>query len=351
MSFMLPALLLVAGCTTQTVGPPEPTQSPVPFLLPTIVPTPKANEVVRIAHTPSMAFAPLYIAADRGFAKKLGVDINLVDGGTFEERLAGLNDGTIDAAALNVDAPLIDAFAGGLRAKIVGNLSEWGPISPLAIVTAKNGPTPPAAETIADLRNKQIGIEDGPGSTSHFILQTALVTAELDQANVRIAVVPASQQLSALQNGTVDAVLTNKQIAMTAVFQDAGKLLFSDWSPGISSAILVFSDKFLAERPAVATSLMASLLQASRDIQGDRYLAADNVATYLRLAGVTADELQNISPLVYDRNLSISRSNLIDQERFFRETRTSSQITPLYFDAFLNDRIQIDAINKLALGR
>ena len=168
----------------------------------------------------------------------------------------------------------------------------------------------PPATSIAELRDKLIGIEDGPGSASHFILQTALVTAELNQANVRITVVPPAEQLSALQNGKVDAVLTSKQIAMTAVFQGAGALLFSDWSPGVSSSILVFSDRFIAERPAVAIGLLAALIAASRDIQAVHF-AADNAATFQRLAGTTADQLKINSPHIREDD----RQHRFDRDR------------------------------------
>jgi hypothetical protein len=42
---------------------------------------------------------------------------------------------------------------------------------------------------------------------------------------------------------------------------------------------------------------------------------------------------------------------MIDQERFFRETGVSKRPTVLYFDGFINDRIQVDAINRLVAPR
>src|SRR5689334_19356050 len=104
--FRLPALLvlgslLLGGCSGLSSESPTPTAlpAPAPILLPTAALPARPLDMVKVAHTPSMAFAPLYVAADRGFAKEQGVDIGLVDGGTFDERMTALADGSIDAVA------------------------------------------------------------------------------------------------------------------------------------------------------------------------------------------------------------------------------------------------------------
>src|SRR5882757_5833223 len=64
-------------------------------------------DTVKIAHSTWVGYGPLYIARDKGFFKKRGVDVELVVIESPRERFAALRAGQLEMVAGTVDTALL----------------------------------------------------------------------------------------------------------------------------------------------------------------------------------------------------------------------------------------------------
>src|SRR5207244_8521221 len=132
--------------------------------------SPAAAETISIAHSTWVGYGPLYIARDKGFFKKNGVDIDLIVMEDPKERFPTLMADRIQMIASTVDTALLymkqpDDF----QYVVAIDDSNGGD----GIVANKD------IKTVADLKGKNVAVNEG--SVSEFYLNVLLQRAGLKE--------------------------------------------------------------------------------------------------------------------------------------------------------------------------
>ncbi len=163
-------------------------------------------DVVNVAVGPgSLTFTPIYLADRLGYFKAEGLDVHFVTIDSAALEVAPLGVGQIDVGGGAISAGLYNAVARGIDVRIVADLgSDPKGYGFDQLVVRKALVTSGAYKSVKDLKGKTFGIT-GPGISTTALVNALLQTAGLSIADVKIVVMPVSDQIAALKTGAIDA--------------------------------------------------------------------------------------------------------------------------------------------------
>jgi NitT/TauT family transport system substrate-binding protein len=197
-------------------------------------------EPLRVAHTVWVGFGPLFIAKEKGFFDREGVEVELIRIEEHTTQYAGLFSGQIDAAAAAFqDAPV---FSDPNEPPLVCVLMLDESRGADGVLAARD------IRTIADLEGRSVAVLHG--SVSHFYLSVLLTEAGLTQADLEIVDLNAEDAGEAFLMQEVDAAVTWEPWLTQGRTTDHGHLLTdSSERPGlIVDGLLTRADVFAERR-------------------------------------------------------------------------------------------------------
>jgi NitT/TauT family transport system substrate-binding protein len=168
----------------------------------------------------------MYLARDMGWMSPH--DGRMVEFEDSPEVMRALRFGAIDAAALTLDEAL------RLRA-------EGVPLRVVLVMDQSNGAdvllARPGIKTLADLKGKRIGVEEG--AVGSYMLRRALDKAGLSEQSVHIVPIDVNAHEAAYRSGKVDAVVTFEPERTRLIAAGAHVLFDSSEIPGEIVDVLV----------------------------------------------------------------------------------------------------------------
>lgn len=331
---ILGAALLVAATTVASQAQTLPALDP--------------PQKVKVAYVPIMKFATMYVAAKRGLFAKYGLDVELERVKSGTEAIAFLTQGSIDVGGIAIVTSLWNSWNRGMDLRIIapGALEPLhdSPTQLLVRAALANDGT---VKTIADLKGRRVAVAGGPGSGGEYLLAKALQRANLTVRDVVTQNIANADMPRALESGAVDASLTASPYTTQAVSSGSAKVLATDLTPGLMTVAFVASGKFIAERPQAAQRFVLALAEAARLMQGDNYLAKENIEAYLTYTNSKEDALRKGAPVVYDPEIVIPTAGLADVEAVHRSNGRTDYATPLDLSRVIDTQFATKAIQTL----
>lgn len=220
----------------------------------------QTREKVKIGYYGGTCEAPLYIAKEKGFFAKNGLDVELVAlaGDTLKE---GIGTGKIDA--LMVSPALFKPIEQGLDIKITDGIHTGC----IQAVAPANSPI----NKIADLKNKTIGVESIGG------VPMTLLSVELNKAGINPKTevswkaYPGPQLSQAMEKGEVDVFATWDPFGEIAVKEGKAKNIFSTThSPAYKNQYCCFvgvNGKLAKDDPETVRKITLSFAQAGQWVE------------------------------------------------------------------------------------
>lgn len=214
----------------------------------------------------SVAFFPLYVAEQKGFFEKEGVQVGKRPRlGTGSKLAAALTSGGIDVGG----GVITDAFnlaQSGQSPRIIADLVNQYYVS---IVVGKDFPDKPHAslqQKIRALKGKKIGIT-GPGSGTEalvtYLFKKAGLDPEVDVTLVNLGG-SATGALGALKTGRVDALSFFQPVPQAAEARGIGRIYISPSQGGVPSmknqahgVVIATADAVKNKRKAVSAFIRA----------------------------------------------------------------------------------------------
>ena len=123
-----------------------------------------AQTRIILGYTPANAFMPAFVAKDKGFFAKRGLDVSLQtvpQGSTIAGAMAG---GSVQAGTLTPPAFLL-AVEGGIDAQIVSAATHQAKSNPTIAMMAREGAN---IKSAADMKGKRIGVP-GLNGGNHIV--------------------------------------------------------------------------------------------------------------------------------------------------------------------------------------
>lgn len=204
----------------------------------------RPNRAMTIGLHPWPGYEPLYLAQAFGWVPS---SVRLVEGHNAGDSLRGLEDGSLDGAALTLDE-LIKARAAGLplQAVLVFNDS----------VGADQVMAREPIATLGDLEGARIAVEQT--AVGSLVLAKLLEAATLSPAEVTLVDIPPDRQVAAWQQGEIDVAVTYEPTASRLARLGARLLYDSSELPELILDVLAVWEDRLSWRDGPLTALVAS---------------------------------------------------------------------------------------------
>lgn len=327
---MLAAGGAVTPATAQTLAPLDPPQD------------------VKVAYVPIMKFATMYVAAHRGLFEKhgLNVDIERVKSGT--EAIAFLTQGSIDVGGIALVTSLWSGWDRGMDLRVIApGALEPMENSPTMLVVRKALADDGSVKSAADLKGRRVATAGGPGSGGEYLLSKALERGGLTIRDVEALNVANPDMPLAFENASVDAAIAGSPYADQIIGSGHAAVLEKDLTPGLMTVAFVGSGRFVNERPEAAERFVMALMEAARLMQGEDYLAPENIEAYLTYTNSTEEAIRSGNPVLYDPNLVIPVDDMADQERVHRENGRTEYEEPLDLSNVVDARFAEKALETL----
>lgn len=224
--------------------------------------TPEAKTKVSLGLLRLTSSAPLFIAMDKGFFAKQGIEIEPQWFDAAHPIAVSTASSKVDVGATGITASLYNMAASGQKLAIVADKGreQKGFSSSALLVTTDNFNN--GVQTLKDIKGKRIGITQ-KGSTFHYMLGRILETNGMSLDEVEIVPLnKLSAVMAALESKQIDACILNEPNITKVQKAGYGKLVvqIGDLIPYQTSAIF-YSPEFLKNKDA-ATRFMKAYVEA-----------------------------------------------------------------------------------------
>jgi NitT/TauT family transport system substrate-binding protein len=198
----------------------------------------KSSEPLKVTLPTWTGYGPLFLAKEKGFFEKNGIDVELSIIEGLGERKQALASGKIDGMATALDVQVTLA-ASSIPVQVVWLLDDsYGGDG----ILVKNG-----INDVKDLKGKTVAFE--VGSTSHMLALTALKQGGLTEEDVEVVQMSAGDAGAAFAAGKVDAAVTWEPWLTKGAEANGKVLLTTKDLPGIIVDTVSFKDDVIKKRP------------------------------------------------------------------------------------------------------
>jgi len=295
------------------------------------VPSPAVGQpqaTVRVVYVPVLIFAPLYVAMERGYFAKQGIEIELVTTPGGVSSFAVLAGGRAEVVVGGLGAALFNAAARDLDFKVVGPVHMERPPVSTPLVISKKAWDSGEIRSVRDLRGKRVST-NVLGSATEYWVQSALLKGGLTIDDVQLVAVNFPEVPAALANGAIAAGLLGEPLATLA--EDQGQIvrLSEDFVNGVQVTALYYSGEFMRAQPKLAVGFMVAWLQASRDLFNDGYKRDDVAAIVERYTRVPAPVVKRARPPFHEPNGQMNFNDFKRLQEFFKRRGQLTYEKPL----------------------
>lgn len=300
-------LAFLTSCSgNPSVAPTSSSDPQAPSTQPT--PNQSAREITVTAGGACICHAPLYVGIEKGFFAKHGLNVayRQLSGGFTA--LGSLQTGDADVADAAV-APAAQAISQGIdvKAVVVGNGDASGAVdtSRYFAVVAREG-SGIIADDASSLKGKTVGV--AVGTVAHQYLYDTLLTQAVDiSKDLTIQNVQAPDLVSALQSGSVDAIV--------------------GWEPGPLQALANVDGSFVVIRGGNAMQYLFARWFSTANLNADPEKARAFVLAFIESMQFARQNPDETADIVGEEFPSLDRQIIVEALTYLSFDPRVSQVT------------------------
>lgn len=337
------ALLLLTSLLVACAVPAAPAA-------PAAVPAPEAETtdlpLVRVGHVPVTIYAPLFIAAAKGYFEEEGMRVELlpVEGGT--ENVVQVAAGNFEVAGGGIGAGMLNAIERGIEFEIVAPLHTERPPLSSPLVVSKERFDSGELTSVADLAGLKVST-NAQGAATEYWLWRALQQGGLDFPDVEVLGVGFREVAPALASGSLDAGILGEPLATLAEDQGLIARLSQDFIDGFTSTVIYFNKDWSDANPELAKGFVKAFIRGARDLNGDAWNDPANLAIIEEYTGVPAEVVARANRSYHDPNGIVPLADLMELQRFFMSQGQLSYDAEVDMGQFINTTYAEQAVAEL----
>jgi NitT/TauT family transport system substrate-binding protein len=285
------------------------------FGVPAIVRAQGAGKPLTIGYVPTTLFAPVFVAAERGYFHEAGFTPNLLPIVAGQDAMALTALGQLDLVAAAMSAAFFNAVNRGFEIRFVASTGYQPRTGHPTALMARTDLFAGGLRDAGGLRGKKVGWIGGAGAASAYYVARILRDFGMTLKDIDGVNIANPDQEVALERKAIDAVFTSAPF--TEVFEQKKLAHFiGSVPPGISASGIFFGPNLL-HAPDQARAIMTALRRAAADIAGNGYYAPGNIAAYATYTKQPIDVLQHADRYEFKPDLRIDQGTVIDMQRVF----------------------------------
>jgi NitT/TauT family transport system substrate-binding protein len=264
---------------------------------PTVAPPP-APVTVRVSRTQGLGNT-LQIPVVRGYFREQGLQIEHVEFGSSAEAIPPLATGDVDAGAQAPNAAFFNALARGIRIALALDASHVQPGGRGFPLMSRLVEGSPVVQSLTDLRGKRFA-HNQRGVITEPAMERMLAEAGLGVSDLAdLHFLPFPDIMAAFGGGTIDASIMPEPFGTIAEERGLGARVrqADDYISGAMVAMIVFSEKFVRERPDPARRFAVAYLRGARDFMDAMEHGRDREAILTILA-----EAARVEARIWDKS-------------------------------------------------
>lgn len=273
----------------------------------------QSRKPLSIGYVPSTLFAPVFVAAERGYLRDAGFDATLSPIVAGSDAMALVAQSQFDLVGAALSAAFYNAVSRGLEVKFVaatGYQPRNGYPSALLVREDLYGG---GLRTPGGLRGKKIGWNGGAGAASEYYVARILRPSGLHISDIEAINIAAPDQQVALERKAIDAIFT--AAPFTQLFQERRLARIIGTLPGGIAASGIFFGPALLHDAGNARAVMSALRKASAEISGNGYYAPQNLAAYVKYTKQPLDIVKSSPRYDFKPDMRVDEATLEDMQR------------------------------------
>lgn len=295
---------------------------------------------VRIGHATWVGYGPLYIAKEKGFFDRYGLDVELVVIEDEAQYGASVLSGRVHGLANVIDREIVH-HAQGVPIQVVFAMDEsYGGDGIVASADIK---------TVADLAGKTVGLDKA--STSYFFFLAILEDHGVDEAAVRTVEMGSGDAGAAFVAGQLDAAVTWEPWLSMASQRPGGHVLVSSREyPGIIVDVLTLRQDFIEAHPEAVVGLTKAWNEA---VEYYRQNPEEGARIMAKALDLSLEEFTEMAAGVrfYGKDENLAYFQRDAQSSVYQIARLAQQFwlergvmeAPVDLDVFITDRFVKEA--------
>jgi NitT/TauT family transport system substrate-binding protein len=301
--------------------------SAVLFGAPAIVRAQGAAKPLTIGYVPTTLFAPVFVAAERGYFHDAGFTPNLLPIVAGQDSMALTAQGQVDLVAAAMSAAFFNAVSRGFEIRFVASTGYQPHTGHPTALMARDDLYASGLHDAGGLRGKKVGWIGGTGAASGYYVARILRGYGMTLKDIDGVNIANPDQEVALERKAIDAVFTSAPFTDVFAQKKLARIIGSV-QPGISASGIFFGPNLL-HAPDQARAIMTALRKAAADIAGPGYYAPENLAAYAKYTKQPLDVLQHADRYDFKPDLRIDQSTVIDMQRVFIDQGILLYKTPI----------------------
>jgi len=280
-----------------------------------------------IGYVPSTLFAPLFVAAEKGYLREAGFNANLLPIVAGQDAMALTAQGQIDLVGAAMSAAFFNAVSRGFEVRFVASCGYQPAHGHPTALMGREDLCAGGLHDAGGLRGKTVGWIGGAGAASQYYVARILQPFGMTLKDINGVNIANPDQEIALERKAVDAVFTSAPFPEVFTQKKLARIIGSV-KPGVSASGIFFGPNLL-RAPDNARVLMAALRKAAADIAGPGYYAPDNLAAYAKYTKQPVDLLKHADRYDFKADLRIDQPTVIDMQRVFIDQGILKYGTPI----------------------
>ncbi|MDB5070486.1 MAG: ABC-type nitrate/sulfonate/bicarbonate transporter periplasmic component [Candidatus Eremiobacteraeota bacterium] len=287
----------------------------------------QARKTLTIGYVPSTLFAPVFVAAEKGYLRDAGFDANLTPITAGADSMSLVSQGQIDMAAAALSAAFYNAVNRGLEVKFVaatGYQPRHGRPSALLI---RQDLYDGGLRLSPALKGRKFGWIGNTGAASAYYVARILRTVGLHLTDIEALNIPNPEQQTALEHKAIDVLFTSAPFSDEFAQKKLGTIVASP-PPGIAASGIFFGPALLHNHEN-ASAVMTALRKAAAEIVGNGFYDPANIAAYAKYTKQPVDVIRAAPRYDFKPDLRIDQGTLEDMQREFVADKILTYKEPL----------------------
>ena len=305
-----------------------------------------ALDQVTLAYSPSLSFAPLFIAIEKGYFKEQGIEVKLELFTSGSEAVAFAASGQIAGVAGGFGASNFNGAYKNMGVKIV---------APMAIQPVKGAPAPILVRTdLADeikspaqLKGKRVAVGGGAGAGGEYMILRVLEKEGMEKKDVTLVNLPFPDMPLAFSRKYVDAGMVPAHFSIVPLEEGTAKILVPICTPGEMVTGLTLGEKFMEKSPRLAEGVVMAIMKATRNLVRVGEYTDEFISIFLKYYKIDREKLVKIDLYDFDPDLRIQEKTLREMERVFAKNGHLNYQPPVAIEKLTEHAFGAKALQKM----